>query len=347
MTYKEKLFYYLKNIYFKRINSILILFYHRFTNLGLDPRNLCVIPSKFEDEIQYLKNNFNIISSSDLISSFKKGIFPRRSIIITFDDGYSDNYYIASRILKKHNVPATFFITAGIINSTREFWWDEIEKIFLIDFDNFKPLEIFINNNRYFWDIKDKQDIKKLYNELMDLLRFINSNERSRILKELFNWSNKKKTMRDSHKILTEKELQELVKNNLFDIGSHTVNHCSLASLSPQEQFYEMSESKKILETIVENEVIGIAYPYGNIININKDTKTIANKVGYKFGMAVINSIVFKKSDLFLLPRHPISSMNINDFKEKIELIINPIDITDKIKKVFSSKTYQNSNITP
>jgi hypothetical protein len=99
-----------------------------------------------------------------------------------------------------------------------------------------------------------------------------------------------------------------------------------------------MSESKKILETIIDDEVICISYPYGRVINVNNDTKTIANKVGYKIGMAVINSLVFKKSDLFLLPRQSIRSKDINDFQAKIELITNPNDIIDKIIMGFSPK---------
>jgi peptidoglycan/xylan/chitin deacetylase (PgdA/CDA1 family) len=332
MTYKEKFFHYLKNVYFKRVNSILVLFYHRVMYLETDPRKICINPTIFEDEIKYMKNNFNIISTSDMISFFKKGVFPKHSIIITFDDGYSDNYHIAGKILKKYNVPATFFITVGMIGSAREFWWDELEKIFLIDFDNFKPLEIFINNNRYLWDIKCRQDAVKPYNELIKSLRFLNSADRNRILKKLFKWSDKKRNVRDSHKVITKKELKSLTQSDLFTIGSHTVSHCSLASLSQEEQFFEISESKMILETIIENEVTGIAYPFGKKINIDKYTRLIAKKAGYKFGMSVLDSLVHKKSDLFFLPRYSIRSRSIDDFRKEIGQITNPKDIFDKIK---------------
>ena len=341
MISKKNLSRYIKNIYLKKRKSILILLYHRVIDLKIDTRHLCISPIVFENEIQYLKAKFNIISSSDLISFFKKGGFPKLSIIITFDDGYSDNYYIASEILKKYLVPATFFITAGMIDSSREFWWDELEKILLIDFDNYKPLEIYIDNNRYFWNIKNKQDARKSYNELISLLRFINSNERTEVLEGLYNWSNKKKDRRDSHKILTKSELQGLIKSSLFDIGSHTINHCSLADLSPEEQLYEMSESKKILENISDREVISISYPYGNVNNINEYTKKIADQVGYKFGMVVMNSLIFKRSDLFLLPRHLIVGRDFNDFKKNIDLITNPDDAIDKIKMICAPKINQ------
>ncbi|MFC2159964.1 polysaccharide deacetylase family protein, partial [Actinomycetota bacterium] len=222
-----------------------------------------------------------------------------------------------------------------MIDSKREFWWDEVEKIFLIDFNNYKPLEVFIKNNRYYWDIKNKHDSKKAYYELIVLMRLLGLDERNSILEKLFNWSNNKKIARKSHKIISKIELQSLAKDNLFNIGSHTINHCSLAFMSYKEQLFEMSESKKILENIINKEVAGIAYPYGKMININKDTKRIAKEASYKFGVTAINSLVFNRSDLFFLPRYSLRSKDINDFLDKIETTISPKDLIDKMKISF------------
>jgi peptidoglycan/xylan/chitin deacetylase (PgdA/CDA1 family) len=47
-------------------------------------------------------------------------------VIITFDDGYRDNYSEAFQILKAHGASATFFVTTGFVDHPRLSWWDEI-----------------------------------------------------------------------------------------------------------------------------------------------------------------------------------------------------------------------------
>ena len=50
---------------------------------------------------------------------------------ITFDDGYADNAKLAGPILEGLGMPATFFITAGVVGSGREFWWDRLANLLL------------------------------------------------------------------------------------------------------------------------------------------------------------------------------------------------------------------------
>ena len=51
------------------------------------------------------------------------------SIAVTFDDGYADNLHCAARLLQKHDVPATFFLTSGYLGGHEEFWWDELTRL--------------------------------------------------------------------------------------------------------------------------------------------------------------------------------------------------------------------------
>jgi len=108
----KKLIYWLKKIFTG--NGVIVLMYHSIAD---NKEFFTVSPKEFEKQMQYLKdNNFNVISINTLISLIEKqDKFPPKTLVITFDDGYLDNYENALPILKKFNFPATIFIfTAGI-----------------------------------------------------------------------------------------------------------------------------------------------------------------------------------------------------------------------------------------
>ena len=72
----------------------------------------------------WLKAHFDVAALDDLpdILARRAG----RCVLITFDDGYRDNYTAAFPILRRHRVSATFFVTTGFIDEPRLPWWDEI-----------------------------------------------------------------------------------------------------------------------------------------------------------------------------------------------------------------------------
>lgn len=110
---------------FKQSPTCRILLYHRVADVKDDPHLLSVSVSNFTDQIAWLKENYNIIPLSKLIYNIKSHTLNSKSVCITFDDGYSDNFYNALPILKKFQVPATIFITTGMVGKKSPFYWDK------------------------------------------------------------------------------------------------------------------------------------------------------------------------------------------------------------------------------
>ncbi len=88
-----------------------IIMYHHIDDRAQQWK-LSVSPTSFEKQMRYFKDHhYYVMSLEDYINHLKKGdAVPRKSVIITFDDGYKNNYTNALPILKKYNFPATFFI---------------------------------------------------------------------------------------------------------------------------------------------------------------------------------------------------------------------------------------------
>lgn len=82
----------------------------------------CVSKENFETQMSFLsKKGFSTISLEDLYNALIMGTqLPEKSIIITFDDGYKDNFENAYPILKEYNFTAKIFLTTGLIGKTNQ-----------------------------------------------------------------------------------------------------------------------------------------------------------------------------------------------------------------------------------
>lgn len=112
----------IRNIFFP---TAIILLYHRIAVSNSDPYRLCVSPENFRSQLNYLKNNYNVIPLNELVQNIINRTLKNKSISITFDDGYSDNYSEALDILAEYSIPATIFVVSGKIDSNESFSWDK------------------------------------------------------------------------------------------------------------------------------------------------------------------------------------------------------------------------------
>jgi glycosyltransferase involved in cell wall biosynthesis/peptidoglycan/xylan/chitin deacetylase (PgdA/CDA1 family) len=98
-----------------------VLYYHR-----VGGRDVWTKPSEeFRKELAYLKSQYECISFAQLCDRLRSNKpMRRRAVVITFDDGYRDNFTKARPALKEAEVPATFFVATGFISAEREFAHD-------------------------------------------------------------------------------------------------------------------------------------------------------------------------------------------------------------------------------
>lgn len=75
-------------------------------------------PDLFEEHLKFLKEHYNVLRLSDLGSALAEGkSLPEKSVILTFDDGYQDNFVTVFPLLKKYEMPATIFLVSGFIDN--------------------------------------------------------------------------------------------------------------------------------------------------------------------------------------------------------------------------------------
>lgn len=98
----------------------IVLTYHRIGDFSQD-QDISISIEKFDKQMAYLKNHFNVFSLDTFIENIEKNIdIQRDMMVITFDDGYKDNYLNAYPILKKFQLPGTIFLITNQISKGKD-----------------------------------------------------------------------------------------------------------------------------------------------------------------------------------------------------------------------------------
>ncbi|MFA5389544.1 MAG: polysaccharide deacetylase family protein [Candidatus Omnitrophota bacterium] len=106
-----------------------VIMYHKISGTGAESR-LNVSPESFKRQMRFLKDhNYNIVSLEGLEELVKKNNFPNKTIAVTFDDGYEDNYLNAYPVLKELDIPATIFIAPALIGTDGYLSWDQVREM--------------------------------------------------------------------------------------------------------------------------------------------------------------------------------------------------------------------------
>lgn len=186
----------------------------------------------FADQMNYLRNNYSIISIEDLNNNlFRKTPLPKNPLLITFDDGDISVLKNGLPILKRLSLPSCLFIITDLINSNKNFWWETV-------IENEKNLGI------------PDFDI----NKILVKLKNIPNAERLGYLQFY------PKIDKDQLTLIDLKEMN----NAGFSIGNHSHTHPMFDKCTDSEIISELSNSKKLFDAWELGKFDIFAYPNGN-----------------------------------------------------------------------------------
>jgi peptidoglycan/xylan/chitin deacetylase (PgdA/CDA1 family) len=227
------------------VQMVPILTYHRFAKRCKSP--LCTPEHIFEEQMRVLiENGYRVVSLSDLLDfiSYRRSL-PKKSVVITIDDGYRSAYSIAFPILKRYEFTATLFIYTDFVGvSKTAITWEQLRHM----------------------------------------------------------------------------------KNEGFEIGSHTVSHSDLTRILNGESGpkyldrieKELSTSKKILDRELDQNTIFLAFPYGRY---NRSVLRICERVGYKIATTVDRGSNSLFANPLTLRRNQILKSDLRTFESRLQTL--------------------------
>jgi len=287
--YVAIIFYY-SGIFFlmRSINNAIgkrltIVTYHRVCNKKVDQITdslpyLFITEDTFKNHLKFYKKFYNILSFKDLNNYQNDRQLPRNSLVITFDDGYEDNFTRAFPILKKNGVPCTILLATDKIGSTEISWWDEL-------FFRLTQLQKLKNQEDIQWHEKGLSDILNRFKADPAILFLdLNSWEKRRIkklvmaVKTACNPSNK--LLLEPNRFLKWEQVAEM--KDSVNFGSHSCSHISLNTLNNKQIRFEVVQSKSEIEHRLGKKVLTFSYPAGHY---TKEIKHIVSESGYQYAL--------------------------------------------------------------
>ena len=290
----------------RRSSNAIILGYHRVAAVEEDPYSVCISPQLFSEHLEYLTEHFRVISAADLAEGLRSGVVPKKAVVVTIDDGYSDTLHQALPLLEKYRVPATVFISTAYMG--KMFWWDEMNFLMKQALDSIRHFPVETNGStvRWFERLKAAANqpgrswagvLQEMYREWMLLA----PEEILALIAEVRKQVNFIAPAEEvSGRGLTKTELQVLADHPLITIGSHTIHHPILTTLTSDQQSREIAGSKYTLETILDRTISAFSFPNGKF-----DDEIVASvaAAGYDFACCSFSNSVSPNENLYALPR--------------------------------------------
>ena len=270
-------------------NQIRILAYHRvvdiksFDNYLFDPDLVSASIDQFDWQIRHVKDNFDPITFSHYLEYLDgRVLLPKRPLIITFDDGFDDNYTNAFPILKKYDVPATFFISTDYIDSNEPFWFDKL--FYLINNSNkisrIDAFDIDIHPDKKY------ESIQAVLKRAKTLPNYIRLNGMQEII-EKTNY-HLPVNGHDESRAMSWDQVVDMSHCGM-EIGSHSVSHPIFSRLEDNELQMELLESKAVIESRIGKSCDVLAYPVGGKSVCTDKVVRYAQEAGYRLGVSYIS----------------------------------------------------------
>ena len=291
-------------------NKRLILCYHGCNphpDFNFNGRHIS--SNQLERHLLYFKDNFNVISLQEMFRFYRENITPeKRTIAITFDDGYLNNYTTVFPLLEKHGIQATFFILSGALVDENYIMWPDIVDIIRM----YSPISSFQIGNLSF----QKRDRVGFYCVESGISLFDHIKKMGKVrepflhelmLRAEFGTAlSKAKT--ENYKLINIEQLKKMSVSPLVEIGSHSHLHYNLGNIDFILVKEELSKSKEIIESTIGKEVKTIAFPDGSY---SDSVKQLCQDAGYENLIAVIYQCKDDSVDKRILPRITISNTTI------------------------------------
>jgi peptidoglycan/xylan/chitin deacetylase (PgdA/CDA1 family) len=288
----------LERISTRRWPALVVLTYHRIGSPGIrsnpyyDPV-VSATPDAFRDQVRFLRERFSIVGLEEIARLEEAGLGSRTkpAALITFDDGYRDNFETALPILRELDVPAAFFIPTGFFQAPRLPWWDHVA--YAIKQTRSPSLTLHREPEEtapLIIELGPEPSDQARTEAIMTVIRaFLDGavHDETWFLAQIDRQAEVgiDSQARGRELFMDWGQVRQLASSGM-SIGSHGHSHVALGGLGEDGQTRELAGSKTILESELGCEVTGVAYPFGWPGTFTARTTELAALVGYRLGFS-------------------------------------------------------------
>lgn len=310
----------------------IVLMYHRIADLEIDPWELAVSPENFEEQLKVLKQWYKAVPVNELVTQLHSGSITHKSVCLTFDDGYRDNYLFAKPLLEKYQCPAVFYIPTQYIGQEKKFWWDELQEIILTSGKLPQSLSVMIDKEQFEYTIDHEAQLTPeqwnkhkvwvwpvepptrrcgLYLALWEKLKPLPYLQIQLVLNHIKTWAAFNQAPGTEDFPMTGEQLANLTDHPWITTGIHTVSHPALSFHSKSVQQDEITTSRLYLDSYRGKPSDSIAFPYGDY---NDLTLSVVQEQQLKAAFTTEAISVTSKANPFRLGRFQVKNWSGHEF---------------------------------
>jgi peptidoglycan/xylan/chitin deacetylase (PgdA/CDA1 family) len=265
-----------------------ILMYHNFQGPG-ESNAGAVNTTELRGQLTYLRRHFQVVPLASIVEHLKTGqALNDRTVALTVDDGRRNFYQFFFPVLKEFAMPATFFVVSSFIRSEDWLWTDKV-----LWLSEQAPREL------------PSSQLDALFSQLNQLRPDARNLQISELAATM-----KVSIPRDppsKYAPCSWMELREMADSGLVEIGSHTVTHPILASLTEEESGRELTLSRSQLEQGMGRPVRSFCIPNGKAEDYRPSHLRQIADAGYSGAVVAFPGMVSREANPYELPRLGVS----------------------------------------
>ena len=284
----------------------LVLGYHRMHREGegteFDPGALSATPAALADQLEFISRYFEVVSPAEIAEQPESS---RRRVVITFDDGYRDNYDLALPVLRAHGVPATFFLATRRLDAPSVPWWDELA--WMVKQSARHELE---PGEWLDGSIRLEGDRRGAIRRLADAFKTLPSERTDAFLEFCGEAAGTGRCDPErGRELWMTWEMAAELSDAGMTIGGHSASHPVLGRSNPDVQRREIEECAARLDEELGIPMRHFAYPVGLPTSFDDVTRRILEEVGVELAFSLYGGYVpAGRFDPYDVPRTSVST---------------------------------------
>jgi len=293
-------------------NKAVVLMYHRVLSeeeraLTSSHPGIVVSTASFEAQMAVVKRRFVTLSAADFSDRLRRNVpFPSSSCLITFDDGWHDNWANALPVLERHNLPALIFLPVNYIGRQRQFWQERVTRMIA---RGLAAATTDVALRRRLAAILEPIGLGSAFSlpvdrcreglaEAIGFLKAAPESARDSLIAELSDLGIDSEDADDPDRFLSWEQVRVMARRGVA-FGAHGAEHRLLTQVPPDAAEQEVLESRAVLAKHL-GDVAAFSYPNGSW---NAEISAIVREHGYQMAFTTEPGSVSSSDDRFALRR--------------------------------------------
>ena len=256
----------------------------------------------FDEQMRMLREKYNPVTLDDIadwMATRKK--LPPRSVAVTFDDGFEDNYTVAAPIMEKYGICGAFYLTVGAVIKGELPWF--CRTIYLFHEAKRRNMVLTDTELKRTWNLGDPAENHEAFVHYSNPCATETGRVQEEHVEKLETWFGFKLDLTQGPRMMSFAEARELRRRGHI-VGNHTFSHDNIGHIPPETLHHEIAEANEVLERELGEKPEHFSYPHPCLSpQWNEHSLALTGQLGFKTAVLTDHGMVTKTSHPLLLHR--------------------------------------------